>query len=72
MSKSRRQAGSRAGDRCRRGRRSVRPDSRLVGTLGGLKLLPEILGVDLSIAAKLEDDETDGSLSEDEHVCGVV
>lgn len=42
--------------------------SRLVGALGRLKLLPQVLVVDLGIVAELEDDETDGRLGEDEHV----
>lgn len=42
-------------------------NSRLVGSLGRLKLLPQVLVLDLGIAAQLEHDEPDGRLGEDEH-----
>jgi hypothetical protein len=42
--------------------------SRLVGALGRLELLPQVLVVNLGIVAELEDNETDGRLGEDEHV----
>lgn len=42
-------------------------NSRLVGSLGRLKLLPQVLVVDLGIAAQLEHDKPDGRLGEDEH-----
>lgn len=40
---------------------------RLVGSFWCFKLFPEILIVDLGITAELEDDETDGGFSENEH-----
>ena len=41
--------------------------SRFVGTLWGFEFLPQIFTVYFGIAAEFEDDETDGSLSENEH-----
>lgn len=40
---------------------------RLVGQLRGLELFPQIFAVDLGIATELEDNETNGGFSEDEH-----
>jgi hypothetical protein len=42
----------------------------LVGLLRGLKLLPQVLVVELVVVAELEDGEADGRLSEDEHGVG--
>jgi hypothetical protein len=47
-------------------------DVRLVGQFGCLKLLPQIFAVNFGIATKLEDDESDCCLCEDEHVVDVV
>ena len=51
--------------------RNARKDVRLVGTLGRLKLLPEVFVVELGVVAHLEHDEADSGLSKDEHGVGV-
>lgn len=46
----------------------VHKDARLVGLLRGLKLLPQVLVLELVVIAELEDGKADGGLSEDEHI----